>query len=419
MRSAWQLWLVAMLVSNLATAPVQADEDTSSLWSRATLLDGDGGPKDALRRHGISTEVWLSQYYQGMASGTGPHDFEYGGKVDAFVTLDGAKLGLWQGLYVNIHQEWIYGDDVNNRGGTLLPVNTALALPNIGGFEHDTSIIVTQIFSEQVSLTAGKFNMQDVLAKVPLIGGGGVDTFMNTGLALPITGITPPYVLGANLTVKTEPAVFSFFVYDPRNAQSWDVIENPFADGTVVLGSVTVPIKPFGLSGFQVFKAAFSTQDGLDLADVPELFLPPEAEAVAGRNDGRWFLSYGFQQYLYQNADDPRQGWGIFGQVAASDGNPNPIEMSFLGGVGGSSPIPGRALDRWGIAYFRYNISDDLIDGLNTLGIQLRDEEGVEAYYNLAVTPWFRVTGDVQYISPVRKDRDDAVFLGLRSQVKF
>ena len=244
-------------------------------------------------------------------------------------------------MFVNIHQEWTYGDNVNNRGGTLLPVNTALALPELGGYERDTSIHVTQVFSEQVSLTAGKFNMQDVLAKVPLIGGGGVDTFMNTGLALPITGITPPYVLGANLTVKTEPAIFAVFVYDPRNAQAWDVIENPFSDGTVVLGSVTVPVKPFGLTGFQFFKAAFSTQDGLDLADVPELFLPPEAEAIAGRKDGRWFLSYGFQQYLYQNAADPRQGWGIFGQIGASDGNPNPIETELPGWHGRFEPNPG------------------------------------------------------------------------------
>ncbi len=43
----------------------------------------------------------------------------------------------------------------------------------------------------------------------------------------------------------------------------------------------------------------------------------------------------------------------------------------------------------------------------------------LEAYYNIAVTPWFRVTADIQYVEPVRKDRDDATFIGLRTQMKF
>ena len=403
----------------LAASPLAAEDAASSIWSRPTLLDGAGGPKEALRNHGISIDVWQSQYYQGMTSGTGPHDFENGGKIDAFATIDGAKMGLWQGLYVNIHHEWIYGDDVNHRGGTLLPVNSGLKFPDFGGFDHDTSITVTQVFNERVSLSAGKFNMLDVLSKTPLLGGGGLDTFMNVGLALPVTGITPPYVLGANLTIKTDPAVFSLFVHDPRNAQTWDVIETPFSDGTVVLGSITVPVKPFGLSGFQSVKAAFSTQDGLNLADVPLLFLPPEAETIAGRKDGRWYFGYAFQQYLYQDPANPQNGWGVFGQLGLSDGNPNPIEASWLAGIGGASPIAGREQDRWGVAYFRYNISDDLIEGIDALGITLRDEEGVEAYYNLAVTPWFRLTADVQFITPGRAGREEATFLGLRTQVKF
>ena len=46
----------------------------------------------------------------------------------------------------------------------------------------------------------------------------------------------------------TEPAVFNIFVYDPRNAQNWDVIENPFSDDMTILGSVTMPVKIAGHS---------------------------------------------------------------------------------------------------------------------------------------------------------------------------
>jgi porin len=126
-------------------------------------------------------------------------------------------------------------------------------------------------------------------------------------------------------------------------------------------------------------------------------------------------LSYSSRQYLYQNPVNPQQGWGIFGQVGVSDGNPNPIEASFMGGLAGSSVVSGRSDDRWGVGYFRYNLSRGLLGGLDTIGIHLRDEQGIEAFYNFAVTPWFRITADVQHIQPVRKDRDDATFLGLRT----
>lgn len=417
------LTIALLVMASFAAHGQDASEAVrlESLLSRPSLLDGEGGPKQALRARGITVDFSLTQVYQGLVSGDGDKSWQYGGKADAYATFDGAKLGLWKGFYVSLHQEWQYGEDANAQGaGVLLPVDTALGLPRLGGHDHDTSLLFTQYFSEQASLTVGKFNMMDVLSKTPILGGGGVDTFMNMGLALPVTGITPPYVLGASLTLKTEPAIFNVFVYDPRNAQDWDVIQSPFSDGTTVLASVTVPVKIAGLSGFQGLKVIVGNQEGYDLRDAPQLLLPPQAQGAIGTKDDRWFASYSFQQYLYQDPANPSQGWGLFGQISVSDGNPNVIEASGLIGIGGTSFLPGRSLDRWGVAYFRYNVSDDLKAGLNALGLNLAgDEQGVEAYYNLALTPWYRVTADIQYIDTVRNDRDDAVFLGLRSQVKF
>ena len=36
---------------------------------------------------------------------------------------------------------------------------------------------------------------------------------------------------------------------------------------------------------------------------------------------------------------------------------------------------------------------------------RLGDEQGIEAYYNLAVTPWLRVAGTPQWISPTTLDK--------------
>ena len=208
----------------------------------------------------------------------------------------------------------------------------------------DTSIIVTQAFSEQLSVSVGKFNMLDAASKTPLMGGGGLDTFMNTALAAPISGVTPPYIVGAIGTLKTEPAIFTLMVYDPRNAQDWDVVENPFEEGTTTSLSITVPTKIGGLTGYYGVRGVYSSLDGFNLANLPQLILPPgQAGPAEGAltKDGYWYFSASVQQYLYQDPSNPAVGWGFFAEAAISDGNPNPVEWHFLAGLGGNSPIPG------------------------------------------------------------------------------
>jgi porin len=397
-----------------------AQEVPPDLRSRPALLDGPGSPKEALRAHGIQLDGSLTQFYQGVVSGDGNKHWQYGVKGDLIVTFDGAKLGLWRGFYVNVHQEWVGGEDANNQGdGSLFPLNTALGFPRLGGYERDTSIVVTLVVNEALTVSAGKFNMLDAAAKTPLLGGGGLDTFMNVGLAAPISGVTPPYIIGAIATLKTRPAIFTLMVYDPRNAQDWEVIEKPFDKGTTTSLSITVPTTIGGLTGYYGVRAVYSSKTGLDLASVPNLVRLPAQSANILTKDGYWFLSASMQQNLFQSPGNPSQGWGIFAQANLSDGNPNPIEWGALVGLGGTSFVPGRESDRWGVGYFHYGLSSELLDGLKALNIELRDERGLEAFYNLAITPWFRVTADVQWINPFRPDRDDAVIAALRTQTKF
>lgn len=417
---AYFLAIIAGMAMTSSVGAQQADEQwPDSIWSRPALLDGPGSPKETLRAHGIAVDAWLTQFYQGFESGDADKEWQYGGKGDLIATFDAAKFGLWQGLFVKVHQEWLYGEDANTRGGLLIPVNTAMAFPRLGGHESDTSIVVTQNFSDAASLSLGKFNMiVDVASRTPLLGGGGIDTFMNLGLAAPISGVTPPYLLGGMFTLKTQPAIFTLMIYDPRNAQDWQVIEHPFEEGVTTSFFVTVPTKIAGLSGYYGARALYSTEEGLDLATIPQLGLPPQSSAILTKA-GYWFFSSSFQQYLVQNPTNANEGWGLFGQVAISDGNPNPVKWSALAGVGGTSFIPGRNLDRWGIGYFHYGLSSVLLDGLAQLGIDRNDEQGLEAYYNLAITPWSFLTADLQWIDPYQTGSGNAIVAALRTQTKF
>jgi porin len=47
------------------------------------------------------------------------------------------------------------------------------------------------------------------------------------------------------------------------------------------------------------------------------------------------------------------------------------------------------------------------------------DEQGLEVFDNFAVTPWFRLTADLQWIRPARGTLDDAWVGELRASIRF
>lgn len=419
--------LVALLLG-AGSAMGEALDQTRTInpiLTRPALLDGPGSVKERLREQGVSLDLRWTQFYQGLTQGEGDHEWQYGGKGDIVANFDLTKLfGLWPGLSVNLHQELQYGDDANSQGaGALLPVNTALAFPRLGGHDQDTSIVFTQQFGDRAALSLGKFNMLDPASRRPLVGGGGLNTFQYTGVAAPVSGVTPPYLLGASLSLFTKPVSYSLLVYDPRNAQDSDVISNPFDEGVTYSLTATLPTEVDGLDGSHSLRGVYSTLEGTDLENIPALKLPSEIEdyiSTIGTKKGYWYLAYTFHQYFSQNSADPRKGWGLFGEVAVSDGNPNPVKGHWYLGIGGNSSLPGRDDDLWGLVYFDYRLSDDLRDAAqNVFSFDLEAEQGVEAYYNVAVTPWLRVTGNVQVIDPSTADNDTAVFVGLRTEVRF
>lgn len=130
------------------------------------------------------------------------------------------------------------------------------------------------------------------------------------------------------------------------------------------------------ISQANIFLPAYSTQDGRDFSD-PNLLLP--SQPVTNKDD-RWFLSYAFEQTLWRNPQDSKKAWGLFGQVGFSDGNPNAVQKSFLGGIGGTSPINGRGRDKFGVGLFYVGFSDDLKDAIQPI-IRLRDEYGAEFFF--------------------------------------
>jgi porin len=84
-------------------------------------------------------------------------------------------------------------------------------------------------------------------------------------------------------------------------------------------------------------------------------------------------------------------------------------------GLGGKGILPERDRDTFGLGYYYVDLSNDLPSFLG-----MHSEQGVEAYYNVEITPWLHVSPDLQIIvNPGGGDNDVAVVYGLRMQMSF
>ena len=291
----------------------------------------------------------LTQFYQGLTSGEGEHGFEYGSKADVLVNADLHKLGFWDGLSMTVHAEYNFGNSVNGRGGVLIPVNAALNFPGMDGSDafDFSSVYFGQDFGDAVSLVFGKMNMIDVVSGKPFMGGAGIDSFWNLSFVAPPTGTVPAYMFGVLMSVRTDEATYRLWVYDPNSGVNKG-FDNTFDGGVTVRGSVEFPVTIAGRSGHQGFAALYSTQSGTDLQSLDGILVPSPIPGTVAVKNSRYYFSYSFDQYLHQDAVNPDEGVGFFGQAGVSDGNPNTIHWSVLIGLGGKGIVPGRPAGQLG-----------------------------------------------------------------------
>ncbi len=381
----------------------------------AGKLTGDwGGLRTQLAERGLSLDLEYTQFYQGLLSGDGNDDWEFAGRVDAFFNVDTEKLGLWQGGGLRTHTEYRYGSLPGFRGGALWPVNTGATLPLGGGDQIvASSIFLTQSIGKNVNLMVGKINAVDLLASDPFFGGWGIHRFQNIAFVAPPSGVVPPTIMGAIASIKTAPITWTLMAFDPNDRTNDYWPDDLFDDGINLSLGATYVGKLAGRTTIYNLTGTYSTKDGANLG---ELLLP--ADLKTGTIDGAYNVSFQFSHYLKQHSERPGDGWGLFVKGALADGNPNPIQRSIIAGIGGKGLLPSRRDDTFGIGYFYYNFSDALQDSLNTR-VNLDDEQGLEVFYNLSLTPWFSIGGDLQVIDPALGSNQVAVIAGLRATVSF
>ncbi len=368
---------------------------------------------------GINYDFAATQFYQGVTSGGIDEGFEYGGKIDQFVTLDSGKLGLWQGMTMTMHAETRFGRDVNFNAVGLAPVNVAMLYPKFN--EHDTAITglsFAQALDEEVLMTFGKFNALDLFYMLYPQTGRGVSGFMNASMVVPLSvaRVVPLSFMGAGaLKLHGKQVQGGVLVYDPHNIPTTSGFDELGDNGANIFGFWRFFTELGGLPGSHLF--GFSGATGEFAALDPEGFvIVPGQGIVAPRQNGSWAAIYILEQRLWADCCNPARNIGLLSQWSIADEHTSPFQWTGNVAIQGTGLVAGRPQDSAGVGYFYTGLSNEFQSLLNPV-LDLHDLHGVELYYNAALAKCFALTADLQVIEPAETALDTAVVFGLRGTI--
>jgi porin len=393
-------------------------------WFERPVLSGDWlGTRATLRDEGLTARLNATMLPQAVVSGGRRQEMEFGGRWDAYLDLDGEKLGLWRGLFVRLLGEANFGTGTQESTGSLGVPGYLLEFPERQAPEVALSgLRVQQYLTDDLLVYFGRINTLDDYERAYRGDALGVDGFLNGAFLFPpVLARTVPYVAYAAgvVLMREQVPILSVHLYDTRDVPTTMGLNNLFENGIVLLAESTIATRFFGMPGHQNLGVVYSTGRYTALNPLPSLIGPvPEGAESRIQRQGSWGVFYGADQAIWVDPADPKRHWGVFGSVGLSDGDPNPIRWSLDIGIGGASPLPGRPRDTWGVAFYRLGLSPQLKEasGRRT---GVRDESGIEAFYNVRVTPWFEWTPDVQFITPARGAVDRSLNVGLRARILF
>lgn len=383
------------------------------LTERSALLGSFDGQRQELANQGITLDGNLTQVDQGVVSGGRESGEDYMGRGEVNLNLDTAKMGLWPGGLITITGEGNFGHSLNKKTGTLLGVNANDLFP-----QEENSFVIpnatyTQFLSKKFGIAVGKFaTVTSTTGDMnEFAHGKGSEQFMNPNFNLnPVIALTVPYsTLGlTGIYIPNEDLILTLGVLDPHGEPDKSGFSDFFENGATIASEARLTTDFFDMTGHQLLGFTYSTSDYVDLDQrAANLIFPglPIQQA-----DGSWSVTWNADQYFYQPVQGQDRGAGVFARYGMSDGDANPIANFASIGLGAKGLIDGREHDRFGLGLFRSWTADNRITDQAGFG----DSQGMETYYEYAVTPAVHLTPSLQWVEPSQQRVDSSWILGLR-----
>jgi porin len=272
-----------------------------------------------------------------------------------------------------------------------------------------------------IAISVGRYDLLDLMDE-DFFGNTGNERFMNIAQIGPLTVLRQVPLMtnmGSFAYIRHGEPFITFAIMDP-NDHSLDVgLDTLFADGVTFSPGIHFPTKWWGKTGKHSFGGAVTTKKYTPFDALRQVIIPGPPINQIPPKGGSFSINYTGRQYIVER--EKRDGWGAFWQFSFADKNTSPITTFFSGGLGGNGLFKSRRWDEFGLSYAYTGFSDVLKDNLDIVGLggRIRAEHQVETFYNFHITPWLRLTGDIQFIRPSRRTADFAIVPGGRLEVIF
>jgi len=410
---------ILMMAAPMPSKAQDAAPDYSgSLWKRSTLTGDWWGTRSELAKKGITFKSTVTNIYQGNFTDGRDGDtyWRYSGSADYEVNLDFGKLGLWPGGFLKVRGMTGFRNSINSKAGSILPVNSNALFPTPDGKDSTlTDFLFTQFLSRNFGLFVGKMNT--LTGDANEFAHDYNTQFLNTAfLVNPVTFRTVPYSgVGTGVLYLNEVMTYDFLVIDTEGSATKSGSGTVFHNGTTVASALRFKTCIAGLPGHQLFGGTWSNKKFNDLNQdrrliLSNVLLPNRGIPLKTYKDS-WCFYYNMDHYLYLKEGTADQGLGVFARYGVSDGKANPIKYFASFGIGGKGLISGRSQDTFGVGYYHAWFSNQLPDVVYNRFLH-GNEQGVDLYYNVALTPWMHLTPDLQIIEPGLKRVDSPVVVG-------
>jgi len=430
-----------ILLALCGSVVTQAADSNDSIWTRDKLSGDWGGLRTDLGERGIDFEFRFNQYYQDVTSGGVRENGEYAGKLDYIVNVNGEKLGLWRGLFLNLHAEYQYGDTILPDAGALAFNNTSLLYPTPGDTATEvTGWSITQGLYQKgdtaVALTAGKIHVGDLLNQAWPFLEMGKNGFMNYNVNIPVAPLAR-YIelshLGTALIAfhKTDIKA-AIAVLDTHNSSDNTGFPKLGDNGLTVIGIYRFFFDVKDMPGRLTFLASTSTGEYTTLEEtvfhVPvtgplgrKTFIFNVPGLVEESKRGPWTALAYYDQIVWQADAKGERNVRFVAAGSIADQNPSFARWQYSGQVVATGFFDKRPKDKIGIGGYYVGATDHVKD-LSQSSIlipDLGDYSGLEIFYSAELTPAIHLTGDIQITDGFEVATDTAIIPGIRLSMEF
>ena len=401
-------------------------------FRRRTQLSGDwGGLRTDLARHGFFFDLYSVSAYQGVASGGLKTGGAFIQNTQLSMNLDTGRAGLWSGgvFHVTLEsREGSFSPQDTFTVGATVPQYTGLTFPG-PFFVHNvlpTEYFLVQALTPKFNVVLGKLNVLN-LADPTMFGNSYKDYFANLNfnknpMALNFYNTTSLAAIGVWTPAK--PLTLAAGVFDP-NSEANNLATKAF-DRVNIYGFAILSYAIGGLPGRSWAQFNWTNKPKIDL-EAPFGQLPSGANSEAvgvllgvqpsqtlpiNFRSTSWVTIGNFSQYLFVKdpsgtiaeklgSGQPLRGIGMFGRIGYAPEETNPITREGSVALIANGLSDRRPNDSFGLGIYHNGISRPLKDNIARLTggtATAKNENGLEVFYDFAITPAIRVIPSYQHI---------------------